>query len=123
MYCFLRKSIAYLIIFLFLVSCEKKQEPIALAGYYWKTNYKLSDTEQQFLDENAIHKIYIRYFDIGIKNEQAIPIEPIDFKDKTYLSFEIVPVVYIKNEVFAEKVEMPEVLAEKTADYINQINR
>ncbi len=117
------KKTLYISLLLLLFACEKKSQVTELSVYFWKTNFKLTDTETAFLKENNVQKIYTRYFDIGLKQNQPIPISPIDFKDKEYRNYQIIPVVYIKNEVFKNKAILIDDLAQKTADYIEQINR
>ncbi len=117
----LKRTLFFIVCFCFL-SCEKKSQIPQLSVYFWKTNFKLKNTETSFLKENEVKKIYVRYFDIGLKEQTPIPISPIEFKDKNYNNYQIIPVVYIKNEVFKIPIN-PQKLAEKTADYISQINK
>ena len=85
------------ILFFLLISCGKNEKPI-VAFYYWKTIFKLSQTEQEVLRDNDVSKLYIRYFDIGLqpKTQEPIPISPIRFKENLD-QFDIVPVIFIQN--------------------------
>lgn len=117
------KKTFLLTIFLFLFySCNQETEPI-IAFYYWKTNFKLSQQEQEILTENKVKKLYIRYFDIELskENNEPIPVSPIHFSTKVS-QFTIVPVVYIKNSVMLSKsLNIPD-LVKKTTGFIKQVN-
>jgi hypothetical protein len=71
--------------------------------YFWKTTFKLSDEERVFLSDNQIQRLYLRYFDVGRDAENPntpIPQATVLFRDSIPLNFEIVPVVFIDNELF-----------------------
>ena len=109
-------------VFLLLVSCSKTKEPI-VSFYYWKTIFKLSETEKEVLRENNVTKLYIRYFDIGLhpESKEPIPISPIHFQENMG-GFEVVPVVFIKNKVMLQTNLAIEDLAQKTFQLIEEIN-
>jgi hypothetical protein len=115
----LKKIIIFIIIFVF--SCTKPDEP-RISFYYWKTIFKLSTSEKTILSDNKVTKLYLRYFDITLdKNNQPFPESPIRFEQKP-TNFEIIPVIYIKNQVFLNKNLDISDLASKTYSFINQIN-
>ncbi len=92
-----------------------------LSFYYWKTTFSLDQVEKEALTNLNVSKLYIRYFDIGLKNGTAIPITPIVFKEVVPL-LEVVPVIYIKNEVvLSEQLEVKK-LANQIVDFVTQIN-
>ena len=102
-------------------SCTQREKP-TIAFYYWKTVFKLSQLEKEILDDNAVKKIYLRYFDIDLDSKnQPFPVSPIRFETKS-TDFSIVPVIYIKNKVMLNKELDVRFLAEKTFDFIQQIN-
>ncbi len=105
-----------------LISCGKNNEPV-ISFYYWKTIFKLSETEKQTLKENNVSKLYIRYFDVGLhpESKSPIPISPIHFLESID-AFEIVPVVFIKNKVMLESALDIDDLAQKTLKLVNEIN-
>lgn len=106
-----------------LSACNPHKNP-TIAFYYWKTIYKLSVSEKQTLTENKVKKLYIRYFDIDAnpKTNQIFPQSPIQYQDKP-INLEIVPVIYIKNQILLIKNINIQDLAQKTNNYINQINK
>jgi len=89
----------YIIVFFFL-SCENKPKA-EINFYYWKTQFKLNETENECLTFNKTNKIYTRFFDVGLENKVAVPIAIISFKNFKS-NQNIVPVIYIKNEVFVQ---------------------
>jgi uncharacterized protein involved in tolerance to divalent cations len=108
------------LIFVLLSGCSKTNQT-TVSFYYWKTVFKLSENEKQVLKENNVSKLYVRYFDVALKNGQPIPISPIDFEEQP-IGMIIVPVVYIKNEIFLREGTDLNNLANKIADYVEQIN-
>ena len=106
-----------------IVTCKQPSELVELSAYFWKTNFVLNTAEENFLKENTIRKLYVRYCDVGLKNNAPIPIAPIEWKDISQLPEEIVPVIYIKNEVFLnENIDIPQ-LVHLISAYIQQINQ
>jgi hypothetical protein len=118
----LKNNILIGFVFLLLVSCSKTKEPI-VSFYYWKTIFKLSESEKEVLRENNVTKLYIRYFDIGLhpESKEPIPISPIHFQESMN-GFEVVPVVFIKNKVMLQTNLDVEDLAQKTFRLIEEIN-
>ena len=105
---------------LLFFSCTSKTEKIPVSFYYWRTSFQLTEIEKEYLNELEVHKLYIRYFDVALKNDEPIPVTSVVFNENVS-AFEIVPVVYIKNEVFLQNVNTQD-LAQKIFDYIGQIN-
>ncbi len=104
-----------------LAACSTKTEKINTAFYFWRTTFSLTETEQQYLKNLEVKKLYIRYFDVGLQNNEAIPVAPIVFNVKP-LGYSVVPVIYIKNEVFLQN-GAADSLAVKVYSYIQQINK
>ena len=116
------KRFFWVLLLLFLTACSKKDQPI-ISFYYWKTNLKFSETEKTALKDNEVHKLYVRYFDIGLdpQTQQPFPVSPVHFYENVQ-EFEIVPVVFIQNKVMLEKYLDVEDLAKKTIRLITEIN-
>ena len=118
----MKRNVIAVLLFFLLISCSKSNEPV-VSFYYWKTIFKLSDTEKSTLKENNVTKLYMRYFDIGLhpKTQEPIPITPIRFQDKTdYLN--IIPVIFIQNKVMLKSNLNIEDLAQKSVHLIEEIN-
>lgn len=104
-------------------ACSKNDKPV-IAFYYWKTNLKFSQTEKEVLKDNNVHKLYVRYFDIGLhpETQNPIPISPIHFQENAQ-NFEIVPVVFIQNKLMLQTNLDIEDLAKRTIHLIDEINK
>ena len=116
------KRFFWVLLLLFLTACSKNEQPI-ISFYYWKTNLKFSETERTALKDNEVHKLYVRYFDIGLdpQTQKPFPVSPVHFYENVQ-EFEIVPVVFIQNKVMLEKYLDVEDLAKKTIHLITEIN-
>jgi len=117
----LKRLFPILILFL-LFSCSKSEKPV-ISFYYWKTIFRFSEKEKEVLKENHVQKLYVRYFDIGLHPEAnfPIPISPVRFEENTK-EYTIVPVVFVQNKVMLlPNLDVKE-LAQKTFDFIEQIN-
>lgn len=121
----LRSLYPYLLMFLFLgitQSCQNKDaEAPTTSFYYWKTNFSLSTVEREALQNNDINKLYVRYFDVALKDNKPFPISALLFKEKPPVKT-LVPVVYIKNEVMLASTLDVKLLAQQMLHYIDQIN-
>lgn len=115
------KKIYWLFVLIVCISCSKKDNTIDMSFYYWKTNFNVDASEVDFLKQNEINKMYVRYFDVGLKGGIPVPISAITF-DSIPENLQIVPVVYVKNEVvLIPNLDVKE-LASNMLKYINQIN-
>lgn len=103
------------------IGCNTKSQPIDISFYFWKTSFNLSPKEEKLLNDLAVTKLYIRYFDVALHEEIPKPVAPIVF-NKSPTDYKIVPVVYIKNEVFLKPIATDS-LAQNIFNYINQINQ
>lgn len=91
------KKICFVYITLFLFTqCSKKKE---VSFYFWKTTYAISAYEEKYLDCLAVERLYVRFFDIDIKNGKAVPVGEISILQKNDKQ-EIIPVIFITNETF-----------------------
>lgn len=114
----MKKWIAVLLVLLF-VSCEGKKEKMDISFYYWRTVFELTPLEKQYIDELEVKRLYVRYFDVGLHEQQPVPVAPVVFNEHPKLK--IIPVVYIKNDVFLRNINTDS-LAGKVLAYIKQIN-
>lgn len=97
----MKKLSVLFLIFLFAVmlSC-KNTEDHPHTFYYWRTNLSLNPAEKDALKKASLPYLYTRFFDIEKVDGKFQPIGVIT-KDKTFQTDkEIIPVVFIKNEVF-----------------------
>ena len=106
----MKKLFIFLCIFTLFASCRHKNTIVNVpsnntnAVYYWKTTFKLSDEERNFLSEHQIKRIYLRYFDVCNDADfgEAIPVPEatLIFVDTIPKDLEIVPTVFIDNNLF-----------------------
>lgn len=92
----------YLMLMVLLASC-RKQRTVNTAFYYWKTVYETNATEQQYLDSLHCKRLYLRIMDVDKGYIGPVPISPIRFKSNLPSSVQVVPVVFIVNNVLKEQ--------------------
>ncbi len=93
------------IILLFLLACntEKTAQNHVRSVYIWTAQTHFLDKDKKFLTENNIKNVYIRFFDVEwntLHNE--IPISILNFEGSISEETNVIPVVFIKNEVLKE---------------------
>ncbi|MCL1909442.1 MAG: hypothetical protein FWG05_00735 [Kiritimatiellaeota bacterium] len=87
----------------------------ALCGngmYYWRTTFELNEAERAFLAEHSVSNLHIRFFDVGRDPKspsvtRPVPVATITFKDPVPANLEIVPVVFIGNDLFKQCDMLP----------------
>lgn len=108
---------------LLFFSCKEKHKP-AVSFYCWKTNIELTGLELQTLQDNAVNKLYVRYFDVDkLPGETAArPVAPVQLNDAVK-NYTVIPVVFIKKRVF-EGIDSGSIaqLAKNIHDLTGQIN-
>lgn len=90
----------YILFFIILLTaCQQKRE-VNISFYYWRTVYKQNKVENQYLNQFQSKKIYMRIMDVDLDlNQRAVPIAPVSFTDSIPKNLEIVPVVFIVNDI------------------------
>lgn len=121
------KKYLYLLLVL-LGACSYEDTPPEQALYCWKTQLQFSAEEADFVKNNRIERLYIRYCDVGLRDNAPIPIAPVDIDTLSVQGKTVIPVVYLKNEIFNPELTegnstYVSTLAHKLGDYIEQINR
>ena len=104
----LARASAALLALLVVVACRDAARPppgppsppAQRAFYYWRTTLALSPAETQALAALAVERLYLRMFDVGWQDSAATVIAPVVIAAAPPAGLEIVPVVYLKNEVF-----------------------
>ena len=93
------KIIRFFFLFAFLISCQKSKSH-DYSFYYWRTHLSLNATEKTALNKSTSPYIYTRFFDIEKVAGKFQPVAVIT-KDQTFeTNKEVIPVVFIKNDVF-----------------------
>lgn len=85
------------------------------AIYYWKTVFRLTEYDKQFLKKHHIRKIYLRMFDVDYgMNEygemEVLPFATTLFRDTIPAGIEIVPTVYITTKAIRHDADFAELL-------------
>lgn len=81
---------------------HKKLKPMN-SIYYWRTVFNPSEKELAFLKRQNIGRIYLRMFDVIEEGTTAVPNATIKFKQRIPQGAEVVPVVFITNDVFEQQ--------------------
>lgn len=82
-----------------MVSCTPPESK-SYTYYYWRTNLALNETEKSALNKADLPYLYTRFFDIEKSNGKFQPVGVITRSADFTTNKEIVPVVFIKNDVF-----------------------
>lgn len=116
----MRLFIAFALLFFTLFSCQKnKIENVDRGFYYWKSgsNYSALEAEQKVLDKLKITKLYVKFFEVAVdKVLGTIPEAKTSYSIYEDKKFQIIPCVYLRNEVFLQS--SPNQL-DKLADNVN----
>lgn len=114
--------------FLGLVACDSTSTSGKdYSFYHWSTTYHPTEKTDQLIQHGGTYKEYVRFFDLTVdqKANRVFPIATIQFDEEVKLTAkEIIPVVYIRNEVFLHKdgsVNNLTKLAINTAEKIKRI--
>jgi hypothetical protein len=122
----LMKPFTYLlIVFLICNACTHNTDNHR-AFYFWRSSFALSKDESKMLSNLKINKIYLHFFDIKYDENTKIEIPQavIKFNPDTLPPLEIIPVIFIENQVLKNKGDSScRMLASKTIDLINKICR
>jgi hypothetical protein len=112
-----------LILIALIAACRQQSKPVSF--YYWKTQFSLNGFEKNVLKEHAVKSLYVRYFDVDFKPDDAqpTPVSPIQL-DTAIKPFKVVPVIFIKNRTF-ERLQTADVgtLAKNVFALVSQISQ
>jgi hypothetical protein len=121
-----RLAIAFIMLTLLITGCGKqrpqdKSLEQCNSVYYWRTDLRLDSTERVFLKQYDIKKVYCRYFDVVMDDNDAEPSPnaTISFSDSLPDSVEIIPTIYITEDCMHKPHKD---LAEKVVQRIRQMN-
>lgn len=90
----------YILFFvILLISCKQKRE-VNTSFYFWKTVYQQNNTEQSYLQHFKSKELYVRIMDVDRDlNGEPTPVAPISFKNKIPEHIDLIPVVFIVNDL------------------------
>lgn len=110
---------AYILLLLTLASCHKKRV-VNNSFYYWKTVYEHNAVEDQYFNKLHCTKLYIRIMDVAAGDGAPAPVSPVTFKHTIPHAVQIVPVVFIVNEVLRNQTNAQlDNLAAKIVYYVS----
>lgn len=94
---------------LLALSCSTATEQERIhSAYYWTTSFQWSEKKTDFIRDNHIRRLYIRFFDVVMTDNGPMPNATIEFQDTIPKDIEVVPTVFIMNECMAvRKDELP----------------
>jgi len=116
-----------LVIILFASCANDKPLTTTFSFYHWKSNAVFPKSYEKALSTSQTKTIYLHYFDLKVLNRNdwnhdgIYPVYTIKKIDKAYKNFEIIPVIYINNSVFKDRIDI-DGLANRTSKLINQIS-
>jgi len=92
-------KIFILIVFAAFIGCTSNKTPAVRSVYYWKTVFKLSESDVNWMKENGIKKIYLRMFDVDwdAVSSSVLPAGDAIIETRYVKGVEIIPVVFITN--------------------------
>ncbi len=110
-----------LVCMVFMACKHTTKPPSAISFYHWKSVFDLSNQEKECLQVNESKTLYLKYFDVVKEEGQVKPVSVIQFKQAPSLS--IIPVVFIKNNVFVDSDKRAtDTLATHISQLLQQIN-
>jgi len=126
-----RIILSLLTLLMLLASCRQKQSGLhqeqkeqtrknCNAVYYWRTTFRLSPEEREFLRFHQIERMYLRYFDVYRDvdfQDQVVPVPEatLRFIDSVPPDLEVIPTVFIDNNLFrdCDMMQCAELLASR----------
>lgn len=90
------------------------------AVYYWRTSLYLDSTERQFMQQNKVGKMYVRYFDVVVDSKKQLrPNATITFQESVPQGIEVIPTIFIVNECCNHNLDT---IAQLLVDRVLQMN-
>lgn len=88
---------------LLMASCHDSQPATEKtnSAYYWSTTFENDSTLQQFIAQQRLRRIYLRFFDVVVQpDDQVMPNATVRFATPVPQGIDIVPTVFIVNDCF-----------------------
>jgi len=90
-----------------LIACDSKTSSgKEYSFYHWSTAYHPNEITNELISRGGTFKEYVRFFDLTVNknSDKVYPVATVQFDENLkLLAQEIIPVVYISNEVFLHK--------------------
>jgi hypothetical protein len=96
----MKHILLFITIILVFCSCRQDNHDEGTHSmYYWSTTFSMDSTKTNFMNENKVKKLYIRYFDVVTDaSGKLMPNATISFQSRIPRNVEVVPTVFIVNE-------------------------
>ena len=121
----LKAFFCFLLLTLSIFGCgENAKKEITTAFYHWKSQLNLADSDPNYLAACKSYLLYIRCFDVkwDINNKKPIPNARLFLDKLDTLKTDIIPVVFLENQVFIKiKTDSINSLAKNCFELINGI--
>ncbi|MFK7808579.1 MAG: hypothetical protein AB8F74_12315 [Saprospiraceae bacterium] len=111
------------VIVLLGIGCSQNTEAPKAAFYHWKTKLNISPSEASTMNQIAVKKLYVKFFDLDINSKkEATPLAVLQCQEKLQDSLQIIPTIFITNRTLQNTStnSLPK-LAEKILLKINSI--
>ncbi|KAA2242975.1 hypothetical protein F0L74_10665 [Chitinophaga agrisoli] len=104
------------------LSCTRPPRTITRGFYYWKQRYAPDTTVLHTLEALHTHRLYVKLFDVALAGDKhtAIPIARLDQRSAFPAGMEIIPTVFIMNDVWPQV--QPDTLAAQVARLLSQMS-
>ncbi|MFC3365179.1 hypothetical protein ACFOG5_18540 [Pedobacter fastidiosus] len=105
----------------FFVSCKQKM-PVHPTFYFWRTDYQNKKAETNYLNQFKSKSLYVRIMDVDFNPDlqQAVPVSPIKFSDPLPKNIDIIPVVFLVNNLFNQlDSQHVALLANRVANFVD----
>lgn len=115
------RKISILVISVFFFLGCKQKSIVHPTFYYWKTDYQNKKEESAYLNQFKSNSLYVRIMDVDFNPDLQlpVPVSPIIFSDPIPKQTDIIPVVFIVNQVF-NKIDTMQtvVMADRIAKFV-----
>jgi len=115
------RKISILVISVFFFLGCKQKSIVYPTFYYWKTDYQNKKEESAYLNQFKSNSLYVRIMDVDFNPDLQlpVPVSPIKFSDPIPKETDIIPVVFIVNQVF-NKIDTNQtvVMADRIAKFV-----
>jgi hypothetical protein len=90
-----------LLLFVVILAGCKHSRKVSTSFYYWKTVYKQNPVENEYAKHLHSNKMYVRMMDVDMDDSgtNPVPVSPITFQQHLPDSVQLIPVVYVINNV------------------------
>ena len=94
------RNILQLLIAILLVTSCQKEAPHSYNFYYWRTDLRLDQKEQEALQKATAPITYVRFFDVDKQNDKFLPLGILTNNAKTSIKEKVTPVIFITNRTW-----------------------